>query len=212
MWNGCSARRARPRCLSSRPSSIPPPARFSPAIRWSAGFGSRVAFADLARRADRLDRRPARIHRPQWRAGHPAALAARRTAVENARRRPRSLRGAAHRASSCAPGGSVEIVFLLGQAREAPTRRAALIERYRAADLDAVCRRGRAQLGRHARRRRRSRRRIAPWTSCSTAGCSTRPLACRLWARSAFYQASGAYGFRDQLQDVHGARRLAARP
>ena len=27
-------------------------------------------------------------------------------------------------------------------------------------------------------------------------------LACRYWARSAFYQASGAYGFRDQLQDV----------
>jgi len=27
-------------------------------------------------------------------------------------------------------------------------------------------------------------------------------IACRIWARSAFYQAGGAYGFRDQLQDV----------
>jgi len=27
-------------------------------------------------------------------------------------------------------------------------------------------------------------------------------IACRLWARAAFYQSSGAYGFRDQLQDV----------
>ena len=98
-----------------------------------------------------------------------------------------------------ASGAEVEIVFLLGEAADAAAARA-LIERTRAADPEVLLSRVRAYwdgvLG--AVQVKTPDRALDimqnRWLLYQT-------LVCRVLARSAFYQASGAYGFRDQLQD-----------
>jgi cyclic beta-1,2-glucan synthetase len=98
------------------------------------------------------------------------------------------------------PEEFAEIVFFLGEA-SSKEEALSLIARYRAADLNAVLRAvsrfwddtlGAVQVKTPDRAVDIMLNR---WLLYQT-------LACRVWARSAFYQASGAYGFRDQLQDV----------
>ena len=101
---------------------------------------------------------------------------------------------------SLRPDAETEIVFFLG---EAATRAEALasITKYREADLDsalaAVTQYWDSLLGTvQVKTPDRSMDLLLNrWLLYQT-------LACRVWARSAFYQAGGAYGFRDQLQDV----------
>jgi cyclic beta-1,2-glucan synthetase len=96
--------------------------------------------------------------------------------------------------------GSVEIVFFLGEAANRASAQA-LVAKYRMADLDAVLAAatkqwdditGAVQVKTPDRALDILVNRWLPYQS----------LACRIWARTGFYQASGAYGFRDQLQDV----------
>jgi cyclic beta-1,2-glucan glucanotransferase len=165
---------------------------------WSNAFPNRVAFADLGGRqtawtADRTEF--------LGRNGGPAA--------------PASLTGKAPLSGKtgagldpCAAlqadidlgaGESVEIVSFLGQCGSAEDARA-LILRYRGSDLDAVL----GEVADHWKGILGTIQVKTPdramdimlngWLLYQT-------LACRVWARSAFYQASGAYGFRDQLQD-----------
>ena len=98
------------------------------------------------------------------------------------------------------PGARAEVVFLLGDGATRGEARE-LITRYRTADLDAALRtvveRWAGMLGTVQVRTpdRAMDVLLNHWLLYQT-------LSCRVWARSAFYQAGGAYGFRDQLQDV----------
>ncbi len=94
----------------------------------------------------------------------------------------------------------VDLVWLLGEAVTAQAAQA-LIARWRGEDVDVALQSVRAD-----------------WSAVLDTAVVRTPdrafdlmlngwlvyqvLACRVWARSAFYQSSGAYGFRDQLQDT----------
>ncbi|MCM2310227.1 MAG: protein ndvB [Steroidobacteraceae bacterium] len=107
-----------------------------------------------------------------------------------------------------APNATVDVVCLLGEAANSLDAQA-MIERWRDADLDATLQSVRDEwddvLGAVAVQTpdRAFDIMMNGWLLYQT-------LACRLWARSAFYQASGAYGFRDQLQDTMAL--ILARP
>jgi cyclic beta-1,2-glucan synthetase len=166
---------------------------------WNAEFAGRVAFADLGGR------------QTSWTADRTEFLGRNGTLDRPAALEPGVGLGAAAGAGldPCAvlrttialePGERVEVRFLLGEARSVELARG-LIDRYRAADLEAVLRDVVAvteDLLGAVRVRTPDRATdvlLNGWLLHQT-------VACRLHARAALYQAGGAYGFRDQLQDA----------
>ncbi|HEY9110819.1 MAG TPA: glycosyl transferase family 36, partial [Rhodanobacteraceae bacterium] len=107
-----------------------------------------------------------------------------------------------------APDATAEFVFLLGEGADRAHAQA-LVERYRRADIETLLQdTGRLWDGVLAPLQIET-----PQRSIDLLVNRCLPyqvLACRVWARTAFYQASGAYGYRDQLQDV--AALCIARP
>lgn len=165
----------------------------------SVEFGERVAFADLGGRQTACTGDRREFLGRDGAMDRPLAMTA-GTRLSNCVGAGLDPCGALQAEVRLDAGCATEIVFLLGQAAT-NAEAAALVQRYRHADLDAVL----AAVNRQ-------------WDSCLGAVQIRTPdraldilvnrwlpyqtLACRVWARSAFYQASGAYGFRDQLQDV----------
>ena len=165
----------------------------------SADYSSRVAFADLnGRQLSWTGDRTEFLGR-NGSLDNPAALA---STVPLSNRVGAALDpcGVLQTNIELKPNGVTEIAFFLGEAAT-KAEATAMIAKYRTADLDAVraatARRWDDILGAIQVKTpdRSMDLMLNRWLLYQT-------LACRVWARSAFYQASGAYGFRDQLQDV----------
>jgi cyclic beta-1,2-glucan synthetase len=168
---------------------------------WSMGFESRVAFMDLSGPALGSLRLSGDRREFVGRHGSLAEPAALVTGTPLSMRVGAGLDpcGALQGGCELAPGEQVEIRLLLGQ--EASRGGALeLVERWRNADLDAALRRvtefWEATLGGvQVKTPDRSMDVLLNgWLLYQT-------LSSRLWGRTGFYQTSGAWGYRDQLQD-----------
>lgn len=165
---------------------------------WNPAFGGRVAFADLAGRQSSWTGDRREFIGRNGSLSHPAGLAGGQ-ALSGTVGAGLDPCGVLRTTIKLPPGGRAEIVFVLGQAADAEHARH-LVGHYRNADLDAVLDTVRARwaavLGAVSVKTpdRSMDIMLNGWLLYQT-------LACRVWARAGFYQASGAYGFRDQLQD-----------
>jgi cellobiose phosphorylase len=100
-----------------------------------------------------------------------------------------------------APGEETELVFILGQA-ESPEQVRSLVATYTAPGRSGQVL---AEVERRWDHLLNAVRVKTPDTGMDlmlNRWLLYQVLACRVWGRSAFYQSGGAYGFRDQLQDV----------
>ena len=164
---------------------------------WNQAFPGRVGFADLDGRQSgwTADRREF-LGRGSLAA--PEALTERRplAASDGAGHDPCTVQQCE---LTLAPGEAVEIVAFLGQASDDAAARE-LIERYRRSDLDAKL----SEVEAYWQTLHGTLQVNTPDPAMNlmlNGWLTYQTLACRVVARSAFYQASGAYGFRDQLQD-----------
>ncbi|MCV9880321.1 GH36-type glycosyl hydrolase domain-containing protein [Brenneria izbisi] len=165
---------------------------------WSGSFPGRIGFADLsgAQSSFTADRTEFLGRNGHMRA--PAALVKHRRLSGNTAAGGDPC-GALQTTVSIAPGEQVEIVWFIGQ-EESVEQVGDLIGKYRQCDLDQVL----CDVEAHWETVTGAIRVKTPDSAMDimlNGWLLYQTLSCRIQARCGFYQASGAYGFRDQLQD-----------
>ncbi len=166
---------------------------------WTADFQSQVAFMDMAGRQQSFTADRTEFIGRHGSLAEPAALLA-----------PQALAGrvgggldpcgAMQTKLELKPGEILELGLFVGE--ESSNEKAqALIERYRGVDLEDTLKAVRDFWDRTLdviQVKTPDR----PFDIMANGWLQYQALACRVWGRTAFYQSSGAYGYRDQLQDV----------
>lgn len=165
---------------------------------WSIPFGTRVAFFDMLGEQTGWTGDRREFLGRNGRLAYPAALQgdSKLSGTVGAGHDPCA---ALQQSITLEPGETREVVILLGDSASVEQTRE-LVGKYREADFDTLL----AEIDAHWENilgavqvktpDRAMDLMLNGWLLYQT-------QACRITARSAFYQASGAYGFRDQLQD-----------
>ena len=165
---------------------------------WNINYSGRVSFSDLSGKHSHFTADRTEFLGRNGSLASPAALATKKNLAQTT--------GAGFDPCAVlqqhvvlAAGESIEIVSFIGQS-ETAEQASALILKYRTKNLDIVFEEvtdywsGVLETVQVKTPDRAMDIMLNGWLMYQT-------LACRIFARSAFYQSSGAYGFRDQLQD-----------
>ena len=165
---------------------------------WDAEFGQRIAFADLAGRQSGCTGDRAEFIGRNGSLDAPACLLGSNT-LKNRVGAGLDPCAALQTVVELAPNGRTEIIFLLGQGNDR-AQAGELVQCYRATETAtalANVKQSWEQVLAKIQVKTPDRELdilLNGWLLYQTLGC-------RLWARAAFYQVGGAFGFRDQLQD-----------
>ncbi len=166
---------------------------------WREDFGQRVAFFDLCGAQESITGDRTEFIGRHGASSAPAVLQS-AAPLSGCVGSAMDSCGALQTRLSLAPGAQAHVVVLLGEGADTASAQG-LIAKYRQIDLDATLDAS-TQMWNELLDVLQVQTPDPAFDMLLNHWLLYQVTSCRLWARTAFYQASGAFGYRDQLQDV----------